>query len=1545
MTRTRTLVTVLTLAAAGLLAAGDAGAFITVTNGYFHDPDAGTYWVPRGFAYQTINPAVGATQSLAQLKYDMLEMRKMHADSIRVDFTWGVIEPTQGNFDFSMADEIVAEAARLGFRLFPLIGYQYPPGWFSSSWKAIDASNNTANLLNYEHPEARAAFSNFIAAVTAHYKDSPTVAGWILGNEFAYFDLWDYTASPHLFVGFDATYSLPAFRAFLTNLYDGSIATLNANWQTNYASFNDVVMPRFYPTNRYCPAYHDLIQWRKQSVGDFIAVGAAAAKAADTNHLISYSMVGGIYNGFDANNTCEDTRAIVERCEAAGAPLDFWAINNYPWTSEGNELRSARFGIARHQDQSGLPVLVTETGYSSTDDIFTETLYRQANALPGSVWEALMAGAAGIHIFTWNDRRHVNLSTREEGFGIMQRSRLPKGPVYWNILETFRRMEQLHVGALLGGSLPPSRDLQFLWSTDSDLVWPSANQENAMFWGGMKRLGYEPRFIDGDEFDDGAWSNAPALILSRCYQLAPERLDAIVSNVIPAGIHVYANADLPGRFNAYHQSNTAWAARMNQLFGLNTTNAQPAWHGGAYPIGWPGHMQYVALSGANALGPISNTYGRFWMTWEIWNGVYANAGTTIITQTGFPQGSGTFPALHILSHPGGAKAAANTIALGEIGAMLWESWDNNTSQTPWNEHYDWCRAVLRDGFGLEPQVDISGSGRFYVIPDYRTLANGSVLIALMNESTNSATITVTATNLMKGLTVEQLSPAAGVLEANSDGQVSLTLSGDGYILLYAYTNNNSLANPSAYKVWVEDAPLAFWPNQSGDIVRVGYDTRGSTLNLHLALEQVDAAYTNRGATNALSVSGIGTNALMLVVKDADLGDATYRSSFDGGEYVLHAWLADGATAVSHTYLPARLLWGVRPAALPTSIVASSTYDVTLGWQELPSYLGNEHPTPLNRADVWSGNPDDTEENYLVSLHLLASNGTEVARNLVGTSEGTDSNTVSITTPGTLANPPYSWKALLTAAGPKFGGPIHQSFETAAQGGHDIPGSGPEPWQLDSGGTGETYLNRGTDSNASEGLQSSWQAYQSHAPGGSSYYYLRYVYPRPFAITNGLNNVRFSFDFFEDNGLACGLEMHVKDNAGNMLRWTNLYVHTPGNWHTNSATLDQFSGTISTAAVREIVVVVTMLQASQTYVGHIDNIRFDADDAIYRLSGDPVYDVVDGFENYTPGAGTNITHPWAGFFYADPGLSVYWVEGVDAVASFEGAQSAFLLGQILPGATYSGHGFGRTYTNAWALPAASAWSNISFQFTYRETNMVTGDLLLKLEDNTGGAIEYRAAYTGGWQTIRATLNQFTLSAWPNYFDPNNVKKLVVLLDSKTFNGTYYSRFDDIRFLGADTTLGLGAYTGITERAWYLSINDSGELADTDNDGVPDIYETNTGVWNGPTDTGTDPNDADSDDDGLKDGDEVIAGTNPNDDQDFFQLADVGSSPSGMLIEWLARTGRVYAIHHLDGSLVTDSFQPLGTWSNITVVSDGYTNVVDDTAGGTTSRFYRITVRSQ
>jgi len=1076
-----------------------ASAVIEMQNGYFWNAETETYWVPHGFAYQTINPPVFATQTPEQIDYDFLEMRKMHADSLRVDFTWGYIEKTNDIYDWSATDHIIATAEKYGLRLFVLIGYQYPPGWFSDDWKAVNSSNETSNIVNYEHPLAQAAYTDFIAHVTGRYKDSPAVAGWILGNEYAYFDLWEQT-DPHLFVGYDTNYSLPSFKNYLTNVYDSSIAALNTNWGTAYASFNDVMMPTNYPgvespgnvslQNRNLPAYFDLIQWRKQSIGNFVALGAVAAQTADTNHLCSYSMVGGIYSGFDANNTCEDAKTIVARCEAAGAPLDFWAINNYAWASQGNELRSAQFGITKYQDQSGLPVLVTETGHSSTENLFPGASTRQAIALPGQVWEALMAGAVGVHIFTWNDRPFSGSQIREAGFGIVQTNRLTKGDVYWNILETFRRMEQVDIGQLLGGTENPAYDIHFYWSSDADMVWPRANQENTMLWGGLKRLGYEPGFIDEDDLDSGSYTSAPAMLLSHAFMMNSNRLSAL-TNVIASGVNLHANATLPGRYDPYHKENSGWTQIISDIFGLTVNTATNFWHGGIAG-NWDQPYTKITVDYLTTLGPLNPSYTfTNYASWVRQANITANSGTTIVNVAYDYYAWRTLPGLQIKGHGTQGRAAINTWTLGDTLKMWWLTNAPPAPEIPeelaWQLHYDWNRAIYRDWFGMMPSIDITGSGYFYVMPDYRICTNGSVLISLLNESTNAVTIGVNASNLIQGLTVEKLSSASGILESPSDGRLDLTLAGDEYVLLYAYTNNESLVNSNQYKIWQASEPLGVWPDGRTRDIEIGYDTRGTSLDLYLALELKDSPHTVYGQTNVTGISGIGTNTLHLPVRDADMNDSAYISSHDGTSYVFHAWLQNGGTMVSDCYLDTRLLWGAKPTSLPATVQTGQTYDVTVLWQELPSYLSREYPTPLNRADAWE-TAQSNAEMYTVYLELMTGD-VVVASDYYVTSTGTESND-------------FEWRART----------VNGNLSPPTSNNHDVVdsfedrerGEGADyiaPWTAFSYDQYDQIVlwSTGVNSNSFEGTNGAFLVVNSPNPGGWSGFGMAYEYAETWAL--------------------------------------------------------------------------------------------------------------------------------------------------------------------------------------------------------------------------------------------------------------------------------------------------------------------------------------------------------------------------------------------------------------------------------------------------------------
>ena len=120
-------------------------------------------------------------------------------------------------------------------------------------------------------------------------------------------------------------------------------------------------------------------------------------------------------------------------------------------------------------------------------------------------------------------------------------------------------------------------------------------------------------------------------------------------------------------------------------------------------------------------------------------------------------------------------------------------------------------------------------------------------------------------------------------------------------------------------------------------------------------------------------------------------------------------------------------------------------------------------------------------------------------------------------------------------------------------------------------------------------------------------------------------------------------------------------------------------------------------------------------------------------------------------------------------------------------------------------------------------------------------------------------------------------------------------------------GVGVSSGgaVWNQAGFLNTFVLRPFLDTDGDGLADEVDPDNdsdtlldgaelaGTSFSPT-TATDPNDADTDDDGAPDDAEAAAGTDPTDDTAFLHLVSIRSVPSGMELGWVARSNKVYRV---------------------------------------------------
>ena len=100
-------------------------------------------------------------------------------------------------------------------------------------------------------------------------------------------------------------------------------------------------------------------------------------------------------------------------------------------------------------------------------------------------------------------------------------------------------------------------------------------------------------------------------------------------------------------------------------------------------------------------------------------------------------------------------------------------------------------------------------------------------------------------------------------------------------------------------------------------------------------------------------------------------------------------------------------------------------------------------------------------------------------------------------------------------------------------------------------------------------------------------------------------------------------------------------------------------------------------------------------------------------------------------------------------------------------------------------------------------------------------------------------------------------------------------------------------------------------DNDNDAIPDGVELAGNAFD--PGTATDPNIADTDGDGVWDGSEAAAGSNPTNENEFLHMVSV-TPANGREVSWQARTGKVYRVLYSEG-------EHAGTPTNVLMVSTG------------------------
>ena len=181
---------------------------------------------------------------------DIVLMKEAGVNFLSVGiFSWGLLEPTEGNYDFGWLDDVMNNLHGAGIKVALATATASPPAWLARKYPEILPV--TAEGIRLERGSRRhytpssSVYRRYATAMTRvlaeRYKNHPALALWHVDNELG------------CHVGeFHGKEDAAAFRAWLERRY-GSIEALNESWGTafwsqHYASFDEIIPPGSAPT-------------------------------------------------------------------------------------------------------------------------------------------------------------------------------------------------------------------------------------------------------------------------------------------------------------------------------------------------------------------------------------------------------------------------------------------------------------------------------------------------------------------------------------------------------------------------------------------------------------------------------------------------------------------------------------------------------------------------------------------------------------------------------------------------------------------------------------------------------------------------------------------------------------------------------------------------------------------------------------------------------------------------------------------------------------------------------------------------------------------------------------------------------------------------------------------------------------------------------------------------------------------------------------------------------------------------------------------------
>lgn len=363
----------------------------------------------------------------ALMEADMDTIREMGSNVIRIaEFAWHLMEKTEGQYDFSFFDNVIAKAKERG--LYVIMGTPTAaiPAWLAKAHPSILSQFENGQrrafggrrVYCFNSPEMYEYTERIVRAMVGHYRGEKQIIAWQIDNEIGH-EGSDLCWCPQC---------QRAFQRYLEKKFHGDIASLNhtygtAFWSQEYNSFREIPLPAA-TIAAHNPALRlDWARFRSKSIEDFVDFQARLIRELDGSAVVIHDFPGG---GLDKH---ADYSRVAES-------LDIAAYNNYPvWGGQKEPLapHEIAFGLDYIRGLKGKNFWITEAIMGAQGHDITGFLPRPGQAKMWS-YQGMAHGCTSMLYFRY---RGAAKGAEQFCYGIIDADNV-KGRKFYEVQSFFR---------------------------------------------------------------------------------------------------------------------------------------------------------------------------------------------------------------------------------------------------------------------------------------------------------------------------------------------------------------------------------------------------------------------------------------------------------------------------------------------------------------------------------------------------------------------------------------------------------------------------------------------------------------------------------------------------------------------------------------------------------------------------------------------------------------------------------------------------------------------------------------------------------------------------------------------------------------------------------------------------------------------------------------------------------------------------------------------------------------------------------------------------